>query len=747
MKITSGQVLTYLAGVAFVVIAGYWVQGCKQQEAHENESTPELTDADYAGTESCRSCHEKQYADWRNSHHDESMMEASARSVKGDFDTTFTSQGITHTFFQKDSAYYVNTQGPDGAYYDYQVVYTFGTTPLQQYLIQFPNGRLQCLRAAWDTQTGHWFDLYPDLKIRPDEWLHWSRGGLNWNAMCSDCHSTNVHKNFNEATNSYHTTYSIIDVSCESCHGPARKHVEAAKDGFENYDAGRSGLFHTTVQSPHEQVDECARCHARRTQYSNAYNHQGEFMDHYAPEILRDQVYYPDGQIKDEDYVYGSFVQSKMYQNNVKCSNCHNPHSLKLYAEGNALCVRCHSNTYDAPAHHFHPVGSEGAQCINCHMPGRYYMGNDFRRDHSFRVPRPDLSVIYETPNACTGCHQDKTAAWAAAAIVKWYGPERAPHYSETLALGSTRTTEAVEPLTRLATDRKQPAIARATAIWYLDEIVSDGTAQAIVSSLESDQPIIRYTAVNALADLPPQARARYLAPLLKDSVTTVRLAAAQALAGVSVDQLKNIYRPDFKRSTHDYLASLNTRADFAGGQFEKARYLEQSGQPQEAEQAYLKAITIDDHFNAARFNLAYLYNSQGRNQEAITLFQKVIEQEPQSGAAYYSLGLLYAETNDMDRAIECLAKAADLEGTGRMYYNLGVAYQQTNEPAKAESAYRKGLSIEENNYDLMYAISTLYMQQHEYNRARPYLNKLVAAFPDNQQFRQMLDALDGTTP
>jgi Flp pilus assembly protein TadD len=718
-------------------------KGCGPTSARDQMGMRILTDRDYVGSETCQSCHEKAYADWHGSDHDKAMMKADFNSVRGYFNTTFTSQGVTSTFFMKDGRYFVNTQGPDGEYHDYEVIYTFGIRPLQQYIVQFPDGRLQCLRTAWDTEKREWFDLYPDIEIEPDEWLHWSRGGLNWNTMCSDCHSTNVHKNFDPETKSFNTTYSIINVSCEACHGPGREHVDFANS--RRFDSAsynpRDHLYMTSRLTAHEQVDDCARCHARRVQYTLAYNHEGEFMDHYVPEILRDHLYFADGQIYDEVFEYSSFTQSKMYQMNVKCTDCHNPHSLELKLVGNALCGQCHSpSQYDTPEHHFHTVNTEGAECINCHMTGRVYMGNDYRRDHSFRVPRPDLSVKYNVPNSCNQCHdhQDKSAQWAADAIVEWYGPDRVENYADILTLGSTRTQEAVPHLIRLIDDPTQTAMARATAIWYLDQIVPSGTVDAIIRSLKSEDHIVRHTAINSLITMPPDQKSQHIAPLLQDRIRTVRLAAANALADVPMERIRPEFRADFERTLQEYMHSFGIRLDFPGGQFEVAQFYDRTGEDHRAEQAYIMAVELDNRLNAARLNLAHLYNRQGQNEKAIELFQMVIEQEPEYGLTYYSLGLLYAEENRMHEAIENLSKAAELENNPRIFYNLGIAYQQTNQPDSAENAYLRGLLLDPNDHNLMYALSVLYIQQEMFPNARPYVEELISAYPDNAQLRQM---------
>ena len=292
-------------------------------------STKEIPDSHFLGDNKCKECHKEQFKEWKGSHHDKAMQLADSTSVLGNFnDDKFTSQGVTSHFYKKEGGFYVNTEGPDGNNHDYKIVYTFGITPLQQYIVKFPDGRFQCLRTAWDSVKNKWFDLYPDFKVVHSEWLHWSRGGLNWNTMCSDCHSTNVRKNYDLKTNTFDTKYAIINVNCEACHGPGKQHVEDVKRLGNKYTP--TGTMQMTLKTtPKELVDQCARCHMRREQFSEAFNFEGTMLDHYYPQLLEEPTYYPDGQILDEDYVYGSFVQSKMYKNNVACNNCHDSHSLK----------------------------------------------------------------------------------------------------------------------------------------------------------------------------------------------------------------------------------------------------------------------------------------------------------------------------------------------------------------------------------------------------------------------------------
>ena len=742
-----------------IFFAGVLMQSCLQPGKDKNGSSPKERAYEegmkfYTGSESCKECHEKEYADWKDSHHDLAMMKATDESVKGDFnDAVFNSQGVHTRFYKKDGKFMIDTEGPGGKPGSFEVSHTFGITPLQQYLVPFPDGSYHCTRQAWDTLQGKWFDLYPDLKVSPDEWIYWTKGGLNWNTMCSDCHSTYVKKNYDPVKKTYHTTYAIIDVSCESCHGPGKEHIDLVNsEEYKKDSANRlwdQHMYMTTFMKPKEMVDQCARCHSLRTQFTEYYDHRGIYMDHYAPDLLREGVYFADGQILGEVYVYGSFTQSEMYKQNIKCDDCHNIHSLHLKYDGNALCAQCHEPlTYDTPAHHFHEQGTEGAECINCHMPGRYYMGNDFRRDHSFRVPRPDLSVRFNTPNACNDCHADKGYRWQADAVIKWYGPKRAPHYSEALAYGRTRDPQSLAGLVKLARNSGEPAIVRATATMYLSDMPNQRAVSTIIGLLNDRDPLIRYTAARMLDHLlPNDQKFRLLTPLLNDTVRSVRIAAVGSLAGVDVNKMDETVRKKYKAATGELLTGLFVREDFPGGQMEKAHYYEKLGKTDQAEKAYLTALELDDRFNMARMNLANLYYKKKEFDKAEDLFKTVIEQEPEFGQAYYSMGLLLAEQKRMEAAAVYMKQAVKLiDYNDRVDYNYGLVLKELGKDKEAENVFKKAIEKYPSSEANLYALVYMLMQKGNWKAARPYLNKLIEIAPQNQQYRKMLEDLNSKT-
>ena len=744
-KIKGPYSVVYLMFV--IALAWYGIGTLQNCSADQGTSKQLPLEERFVGDEACQRCHEQEYDDWFGSHHDLAMAEANEETVLGDFGgTTLLSKGITSRFFKKGDKFFVNTEGPDGTPEDFEVLYTFGAEPLQQYMIRFPGGRLQCLHTAWDTEKKEWFDLQPDEQFQPGDWMHWTKGSMTWNLMCADCHSTYLRKNYDPEAGIYDTEWSIIDVSCEACHGPGKEHLEYINS--KSYQRGKkvpgSFMDQTFGIPSKQQVDECARCHSFRSQRTLAFDHEGKFMDHYVPEVLRPNLYHLDGQIMEEVYVYGSFLQSKMYRHQVKCTNCHNPHSLELVAIGNDLCGQCHvKTTYDTPDHHFHPVDGEGAQCINCHMPGKIYMGNDYRRDHSFRVPRPDLSVRYGTPNACNQCHTDQSADWAAKAVENWYGPERQPHFSDILTAAHSGDPAAIPGLVEMVGDTSQAEIARATAVWLLGDLQDPETFGVVINALKNPDPLIRYTAVNAIEGQPPENKLRYLAPLLTDSIRSVRTQAAYILADVPEQLFVGETKVHYQTALNEYEEVMLMQSDFSGGQLMIGQFHHKRNELEQAESAYRKALEIDQVLSQPNFMLANLYYQQGAFQKAEAEFLAVIQKDSLAADAYYRLGLLQAELNRLEDSQENLKKAALISGNPRYFYNWGLSLQHLERPAEAEKAYLQGISINPDSQANLYAIAILYLQQGQPLKARPAVQRLLQLDPNNPQYRRLFESMN----
>ena len=593
--------------------------------------------ASYVGRQTCARCHAEQVRQWTGSDHDRAMQRAAEETVLGDFnDAAFTRLGVTTRFFRRDGKFFVNAEGPDGVFRDYQIQYTFGVEPLQQYLVKLPGGRLQVLRVSWDTRRKRWFYVapidVPDERLEPGDPLHWTGIGQNWNTMCAECHSTNLQKNFDLASNSYHTTYAEIDVSCEACHGPGSLHVELAESHSLFWDRRLGyGLAKLKGGTSQRQIESCAPCHSRRSPIHPNYHAGEHFLDYYNPSLLEPGLYYPDGQILDEVYVYGSFLQSKMYGKGIRCTNCHRPHSLKLKFEGNRLCAQCHQpGKYDTPAHHHHTEGV-ATQCVTCHMPERTYMEIDDRRDHSLRVPRPDLSVELGTPNVCNRCHDKpaETAAWAAAAVRQWYGEKRPddPHYARALAAAQRGEAEGQRLVSRLLRRRAAPAIVRATAVGLLAGYGNRDSETLCRESLSDASALVRAAAVRAISGASLGRFAAEVAGRLNDSVRLVRLAAVERLMVHAARLVPPEFRAAFERALVEYREAQATVNDRAAAHLNLAAMNEALGNNAAAMKSLRTAIRLEPYLAGARGELARLLEASGGDpQEVRQLREKEAE-------------------------------------------------------------------------------------------------------------------------
>jgi tetratricopeptide (TPR) repeat protein len=723
---------------------GVVLQNCNPES--ERESLAQTT-SNYVGDASCASCHSKEHSEWRSSHHFMAMLPANDTTVAGDFnDATLTADGITSRFFRRDGKFFINTQGEDGQNRDYEVKYTFGFTPLQQYLVEFPGGRMQVPRVSWDVKQKKWYHQYAGQDIPAHDWLHWTGNAQNWNTMCASCHSTNLVKGYDWQNDAYHTTYNSINVSCESCHGPGSGHI--AYINGEDYKKGvktAGALLASAKNQPqNEQLNTCGLCHARKTDITGAVMPGHEFLDDFIPQTPATEWFHADGQMDEEVYTYSSFLQSKMFRRGVKCGDCHNPHSGKLVLNGNLMCNKCHeSSKYDTPVHHFHMENTASAECKSCHMYAKEYMGNDLRHDHSFRVPRPDLSAKYGTPNTCNSCHNDKSAKWAANAIVKWYGPVRQYHFAEDLVPGSRMDDKSFAHLQKLLNDTAVPGIIQAVSAEYLGGIRTQQSLTALLECLSSRDAHVRYRALRSLSDFDPVSWIAQVTPLLSDPVRAVRIAAADLFSGLPAHMVPPNSRNALAGSKKELEQYLFYQTDFAVGNSMAGDYFTKTQDYVSAEKYYRRALKMDSVMNYARLNLSAVLSSQGKNQEALKALDDAVVVDQNNDRVWYNKALLLAEMNDLPGAMECFEKAIALNTSNpRVYYNYGLLLQQSGNESQAEKTFLKGIARDPLNGDLNYALAVLYLNTSRLMLARQPLNVLREYYPENPLYRELLQKM-----
>jgi len=758
-----------LAGVVLAV-------GC--QRADQPAPAPKPVPAappSFVGSATCAGCHPKETDAFRGSDHARAMQPATSQTVLGNFDQArVTHQGVTSTFFRRDGKFLVRTDGPDGKPGEFEIAYTFGVDPLQQYLVPFPDGRLQALGLAWDTRSRaqggqRWFHLYPGQSLRASHPLHWTGREQTWNFQCAECHSTDLRKRYDLATSRYATTWAELTVSCEACHGPGSAHAAwaaAVPAGGPRAAPGATGLVTRLgrgdgtwiMKDPHRgtaewtgpprtsaEVDVCARCHARRRSIVDPHPYGRPFLDTHVPALLDARLYHADGQILGEVYEWGSFVQSRMHRAGVTCSDCHEPHRATLRAAGNAVCAQCHLPArFDTATHHHHRPESEAARCVSCHMPARTYMVVDSRRDHSFRVPRPDLSVALGTPNTCTGCHRDRAPQWAAGRVAAWGGTHRdTADFARALDAARRGLAEAGPALTTLAVDQSQPGIARATALSHFPEFWMAPMAAAVEKALREPDALVRLGALHAAEALPPERRGSLAAPLLRDPVRAVRLAATQALAGIPRTGLAEDQRADFDRGLAELIQSELVNADRPESHLNLANLYGRLGRPADAESELRTALRLAPSFVPVLVNLADLLRTQGRDADGERFLKQALRAAPDHAEALHALALRRVRQNRLPEAVDLLRRAARARpDSPRFAYVYAVALHDTGRADDAirllEAAHRQRPA----DRDTLAALATYLGERGDVKRALGYAEKLSALDPANAAARSLLEAV-----
>ena len=666
-----------------------------------------MPEAGYAGSGVCAECHASETALWASSDHAWALKEPTAESVMGDFNNaTFTHAGITSRFFSKDGGYFVETDGANGKPETFQIRYTVGHRPLQQYLVETEKGRLQVLDLAWDVTAKKWFHLYPDQDAPAGDGMHWTGNYKNWQSRCAACHQTGFDKGYDFPTRTYKTHWSELTVGCESCHGPGSAHIDWAKSPASGKNPHQSLMPKLGPGQQQNELDVCGPCHARREAFSQVSPLPGSpFADHYWLATLTPDLYFADGQQNAEVFILGSFLQSKMKAKGVTCSNCHDGHSGALVAEGNAVCTQCHSEAgnsefpslrkadYDTPAHHHHAAGSEAAQCVNCHMPERSYMVIDPRRDHFFRRPDPLQAKAAGAPDACTGCHTDKTAEWAAAAIESW-APNSDYSWqdrSAQIAFQSAPSEKTAADLVAYARNLDRPALVRASAV----EAVGALNAADAEALLKDEDPVVRASAAGAIRQLDIQDQIALLRPLLKDPSRAVRQKAAVELSGAGVAALPAEDDALLRAGLQAFLDARMANADTPESHMAIGGLALGRRQWPQAEEAFSAAVEIDPQLAPAWLMLVKLREAtgdvpganaaltsavtalprnpdillsranfelrQGKAQDALAWYRRVLALDAQSAEAYLGSAIAHYMMNDKDQAREAAAKARDL--------------------------------------------------------------------------------------
>jgi tetratricopeptide (TPR) repeat protein len=769
------------AAVAAILALGLVLQSRTGESGRTSPPPIPGVEATFVGSETCSGCHQAEAKLWRGSQHQLAMAHATDESVLGDFsDVTFDYFGVKSRFFRKDGKFLVETDGSDGKLAVFEVKYTFGVEPLQQYLVEFPDGRLQSLSIAWDSRPKdkggqRWFHLYPKEEIRHGDVLHWTKLNQNWNFMCSECHSTGVRKNYDATNDRYATTFAEISVGCEACHGQGSRHVGWARDKagwwpFGKIDDPTKGLSERfserrdatwmpnaengntkrsrAPRALRAEVETCGLCHARRSQFSEAWTPGQSLSDTHVVSPIGRALYHADGQMLagEEAYNYGSFKQSKMFAAGVTCSDCHDPHSAKLRLAGDSTCLQCHSrDKYADVRHHRHETVNPSLTCTSCHMPTRTYMVVDMRHDHSFRIPRPDVSVKLNTPNACNDCHADKSPDWAAAAIERWHGPNRKGFQNYTAAFHSAWNdrSDAARLLAVVASDGNTPAIARASVLDEIGSLATPATVNLARTAINDPDPLVRIGALDMLQHLPLEQKWSIASPLLSDPIRGVRIRTASILSDVPPTRLSETDRWRFDRAAEEFVVAQQFNADRPEARTTLGAFYARRGRNSEAEAEYKAALRLSPQFSGASINLADLYRQTGREDEGAKVLRGAVDIMPRDGGLHHALGLSLVRLRRLDDALVEFGRAADLEPTSaRFAYIYGIALHSAGRRPEAIAYLKESLPAHPENRDIVLAIVSFSREAGDTATALQFAEHAARIAPDDPTINDLVGVL-----
>jgi tetratricopeptide (TPR) repeat protein len=767
--------------VAIVVFGGFasWFLVGGARNAPANTAAGSAAAATFVGSKTCASCHEAEAKLWRTSQHKLAMDHATDRSVLGDFSgATVEHYGVKSRFFRKDGKYLVETDGPDGKPGMFEIKYAFGVDPLQQYLVEFADGRLQALSLAWDSRPKEkggqrWFHLYPYEEIRHDDILHWTKLNQNWNFMCAECHSTGVRKNYDAANDRFATTWAEISVGCEACHGQGSRHVAWARDRQSWWPFGKSDdpkigllvrfderdrvtwpLDRATGQpqrsvppaSLRREVETCGLCHARSGKFSEDWVPGQWLSDTHAVAPLGRGLYQADGQMLDEVYNYGPFKQSKMFAAGVTCSDCHEPHSGELRVSGDGACLQCHPrDRYVVATHHHHEATKPALSCASCHMPVRTYMVVDPRHDHSFRIPRPDLSAKLGASNACNDCHADKSSEWAAAAIALWRGTDRKPfqNYGEAFHAAWTDQADAGALLAAVAADHNAPAFARASALTALGSRVASSNIDLARNGIRDPDPMVRIAALDMLEGVPATQIWPLVSPLLSDPSRGVRIHAVSLLAAVPTASQPAADRDRFERAAVEFVASHRLNADRPESRSALGNFYAERGLVGDAETEYKAAMRLSPHYAQAAINLADLYRRLGRDSDGESVLRAAIGTSPQDAGAHHALGLALVRLKRPDEALGELRQAAKLAPDQARYaYVYAVGLHSAGRREEAIAVLKESLVRHPADRDATLAIVGFSREAGDPRTALQYAERLARYAPGDRNLATLVEEL-----
>jgi tetratricopeptide (TPR) repeat protein len=729
----------------------------------------------FAGSRSCRECHENFYQLWSTSFHGLALQPYTAEFAAAKLTPQKGEIAIGKIRYQAEiggKEGWIIEKGTQSGDRKYPMVHVLGGKNVCYFLTLLDKGRLQVLPLAYDVRKKEWFDTaasgvrhFPGQQ-GADAPLSWRDQEYTFNTACYSCHVSQLSTNYDLKTDTYHTAWSEPGINCETCHGPSEEHNRLLQETPKGTVPADLKILRTKTMTVQQRNDLCASCHAKANQLTAQYPPGESFFDHFDLVTLENPDYYPDGRDLGENYTFTSWRMSPCVKSGkLDCLHCHTSSGrYRFMAEekANDACLPCHRDRVEKSVEHtHHKADGAGNKCIACHMPM-----TDFARmrrsDHSMLPPTPAATIASQSPNACNLCHTDKDAAWSDQRVKSWSKLDyQAPILQRAglITAARKRDWKKLPEMLAYLNSGQRDEIFTTSLIRLLHSCNDPVKWTGIIKAMEDPSPLVQGAAAEALADRPLPEAYKVLVGAIQNKSRLVRIRAAASLAGYPADLIKESDRTLLARATGEYLNSILVRPDFWSSHYNLGNYYLQKnelplalssyemaekldpraimpfvnasivharmGNSAKAEESLNQALGIDPKNAVAGFNMGLLKAEMGNGAAAESYLRGALKSDPTMAEAAYNLGILLA-SDHIQEAVEWSRKAYSLKPDTRYGCTLAYYLCLTRETDKALDILHQVVARAPNDIDAHLLMAEIYKNQGKLKEAEAILRKAL---------------------
>jgi len=716
-------------------------------QAEEKQPTP------YAGSSSCRECHEKFYQLWSTSMHGLAMQPYTLGFAAIQLTPHQGEIVIGKDKYRADIVEGVVIETGRKGMKKYKIEHVLGGKNVYYFLTPFNKGRLQTLPVAYDVNKKEWFDTAASgIRHFPGgergEAVSWKEYPYTFNTACYSCHVSQLSTNYDPKTDTYHTTWAEPGINCETCHGSAIEHNKIATATPKGQPLPELRIIRTKTMTKVQRNDLCSSCHAKASPLTFEYKPEERFFDHFDLVTLEDPDYYPDGRDLGENYTLTSWSMSPCAKSGqLDCIHCHTSSGRYRFKKEkfNDACMPCHEARVNNPTEHTrHQAESEGSKCISCHMPMTAFARMN-RSDHSMLPPTPAATMAYKSPNACNICHKDKDAAWADKYVRQWRTRDyQAPVLERASLINAARKqdwTKLADMLTYI-NDPKRDEIFAASLIRLISPTQDQKVLAALLIAAKDPSPLVRGAAVQALGLISTTESLQALVEATGDEYRLVRVRAAAGLAIFPRMTAPPADQAQISKANKEYLSFIMARPDQWTSHYNMGNYQLGRGETKNAIASYQKALKLEPQAVMAMVNSSIAYAQMGENGKAEQSLKKALKLAPDNAAANFNMGLLKAEKNEPKQAEKYLKNAFKADPQmAQAAYNLCIitAKDRINEGV---TWCRKAAELRPQDPNYAYTFAFYLDQKGDRDEAVMTLKTILEKYPQYKDAEMLLKKL-----